>query len=377
MIAYLEVYQIERQLCEEEGAESDSKKVVLNRRIIAIQKTIIQCLRVGSQEDALSQFVRSRRVQDDLATAISDFESGRPQVYDLYIREYAEFPIEAELRGFVYDRKLTALTAYHDHLYVPFIDENADEIREKAGEFVSDVVIPALCGHLPGAASERFCLDIAYRKNLDGTYKFWCVELNCFAEIAGTCKFTWHNDKAVLMGLDPFEFRYNSKIPKFDPFFASSHTRWMDDLLVKYGYPSYAEIIAKANPYKRTPQQLMDDLFELADMDKSSTLSLVETDRVACAFASLGFGSSSEHCFTPPYYKLAEALGIETTAQGGTFNHYLDQDVVVEYWLAHAPELQPDGTYSEKVIDVILGAGKLASDIDWTPTPEDSAMAGL
>ena len=34
------------------------------------------------------------------------------------------------------------------------------------------------------------------------------VELNPMAELAGAACFKWSQDKAVLLGVDPFEFRY-------------------------------------------------------------------------------------------------------------------------------------------------------------------------
>jgi len=235
----LEEEALRREEAAECGDVDMGQAAVLNRRVTAIQRSVIQCLCVQSVEDCLLQFALSKRVQNDLANAMEDHAKGRPQTYDLYIREYAEFPIETELRAFVYDRKLTAITAHHDHLYVPFLDHHHQEVEREATRFANEIVIPALCGNLPHAASDRFCFDIAYKRGADGTYRFWCVELNCFAEIAGACMFHWQRDKAVLMGLPMQgggggpEFRYNKSVPRFDPFFASSHTRWMDDLLVR------------------------------------------------------------------------------------------------------------------------------------------------
>ena len=45
--------------------------------------------------------------------------------------------------------------------------------------------------------------------------KLYIVELNPLAEFAGTGLFKWHvkHDKAVLLGIEPFEFRCHLTLP--------------------------------------------------------------------------------------------------------------------------------------------------------------------
>merc|ERR1712038_289598 len=54
-----------------------------------------------------------------------------------------------------------------------------------------------------------FIIDIV----VDDDGMVWVVEVNPFGELAGSCLFGWSQDKAVLMGEKPFEFRIVEEPP--------------------------------------------------------------------------------------------------------------------------------------------------------------------
>lgn len=60
-----------------------------------------------------------------------------------------------------------------------------------------------------------YVTDLVIEPRLDGGFNVYLVELNPLCEAAGSCLFTWHKDRAVLLGAAPYEFRINDKIPPF------------------------------------------------------------------------------------------------------------------------------------------------------------------
>ena len=50
------------------------------------------------------------------------------------------------------------------------------------------------------------------------------------AELAGAACFKWSQDKALLLGLDEFEFRFNTKVPHFGGV-NPAQQKFMEDVL--------------------------------------------------------------------------------------------------------------------------------------------------
>ena len=66
-------------------------------------------LAVSSGKEALELLTKSQRIQGDLGVCL---ETSEPM--SLVVREFVEFPVENELRGFVYKGAFTALTQYNN-----------------------------------------------------------------------------------------------------------------------------------------------------------------------------------------------------------------------------------------------------------------------
>ena len=66
-------------------------------------------LAISSGKEALELLTKSKRIQGDLAACL---EKSEPM--SLVVREFVHFPVENELRGFVYKGEFTALTQYNN-----------------------------------------------------------------------------------------------------------------------------------------------------------------------------------------------------------------------------------------------------------------------
>ena len=69
-------------------------------------------------------------------------------------------------------------------------------------------MVPAL----EQTALKSFVLDLVNIPTEQGQFEIHVVELNPFFEATGGCLFDWNLDKPVLMGIEPFEFRYNKSV---------------------------------------------------------------------------------------------------------------------------------------------------------------------
>ena len=119
---------------------------------------------------------RSTRIQGTLEEAIKNSEP-----MNLIVREFVHFPVKNELRGFVYNGVLTALTQYNNLAYFPEHKEGKAEVEEKVKSFVK-VFIKAMEPVL-----DSFVMDLV----VDDGGKVWVVEINPFGEAAAGCLYAW------------------------------------------------------------------------------------------------------------------------------------------------------------------------------------------
>ncbi|KAJ5072034.1 cell division cycle protein [Anaeramoeba ignava] len=202
-----------------ENFDNDEKDLTdINRRVHALYITSVDALKCKDGEDAVRLLVESFRIQDDLEEYSKD-----PKGYPLsiFLRDFLTFPVELELRAFIYKKKFTSMTQYNQFLFFPRVFRTKDKILEKAKKFVEEELIPKI-------PSESYVLDLlmTYKNLNDVTNPFiyddklldqldFCVvELNPLAEFAGTGLFTWMNDWDILTGEKPFEFRIVNELPK-------------------------------------------------------------------------------------------------------------------------------------------------------------------
>ena len=139
-----------------------------------------EILAISSGSEAVDLFRKSSRIVGDLEHCL---EVSEPM--NLIVREFVQFPVKNELRGFVYQGSLTALTQYNRTCYFPDQLETKVEVEEKVHTFMEGF-IDAMRSLL-----ESFVVDIV----VDIAGQVWVVEVNPFGELADSCLFSWTKDR--------------------------------------------------------------------------------------------------------------------------------------------------------------------------------------
>eukprot|EP01120_Amphizonella_sp_Union-15-10_P013693 TRINITY_DN6420_c0_g1_i1.p1 TRINITY_DN6420_c0_g1~~TRINITY_DN6420_c0_g1_i1.p1 ORF type:complete len:287 (-),score=52.20 TRINITY_DN6420_c0_g1_i1:312-1130(-) len=97
-----------------------------NNDLIAIRRAFAEVLSISDLNSAINLLAFSSRIISDLKRAL-EYGSENWQIY-LVVREFCKVPIEGEFRGFVYNKKLTALSQYYTQCYFPILIQNKERI---------------------------------------------------------------------------------------------------------------------------------------------------------------------------------------------------------------------------------------------------------
>jgi len=163
-----------------------------NEVTIAIWFSMLKALVVKNGKEALNLFMKSDRVREDCRREI-----GREEDYDMtvIIRKWVDIPCQLEVRGFVTNRNLNALTQYYDNCFLEELVDRKNELEEKifrCWEEIKDL--------LPFEnAIVDFCLDENDNAIL--------LEINPFDTFTGSGLFCYIQDWEVITGRAKFEFR--------------------------------------------------------------------------------------------------------------------------------------------------------------------------
>ena len=188
-----------KHLVESTTLPIDDKVPRLYYKLIAFYQASTEILAISNGKQGVDMLIMSNRIQGDLKMCL---EKSEP--LNLIIREFVQFPVEHELRGFVWKKHLTALSQYNNIAFLPSLVKNKDEIGNKVKLFM-EKFIPII-----GDRVDNFVVDIV----LDHNGKVWIVELNPFGELAGSCLFSWITDRELLLNEDGrFEFRIQDTPP--------------------------------------------------------------------------------------------------------------------------------------------------------------------
>ena len=139
-----------------------------------------EILAISSGSEAVDLFRKSSRIVGDLEHCL---EVSEPM--NLIVREFVQFPVKNELRGFVYQGSLTALTQYNRTCYFPDQLETKAEVEEKVHTFMKGFIVAMR------SLLESFVVDIV----VDTAGQVWVVEVNPFGELADSCLFSWTKDR--------------------------------------------------------------------------------------------------------------------------------------------------------------------------------------
>ena len=100
-------------------------------------------------------------------------------------------------RGFVYGKKLNAVSHYYQFLYSEVLVERKEEISRKIVEYFERHVKEKI-------PLENYVIDFAVIGE-----EVCVIELNPFAQNTSSALFSWENEEKLLMGGSTFEFRIN------------------------------------------------------------------------------------------------------------------------------------------------------------------------
>ncbi|CAF0946305.1 unnamed protein product [Adineta ricciae] len=183
--------QIFQQIFNELKSDETSKH---NQQMIALDEASIRILAVYDGFHAVQLLLASERIQDDLKSSLS---------LNLIVREFLmdRQSLKSEFRAFIYKRKLTALTQYNEYIVDRVLIEQKRIVLESVENFFKT---ENLLEQIP---YDNCVLDLILIENSPGNYRVYICEVNPLAEFAGTGLFSWLNDRAILLGDAPFEFR--------------------------------------------------------------------------------------------------------------------------------------------------------------------------
>jgi hypothetical protein len=138
----------------------------------------------------------SHRCWQDLS---SSKDVGSP--VGVVLRQWASIHPSLEFRGFVYDKKLNAISSYNRAVCWPGVPEKVAEIEEKCRTYYEKIK-----SKIPDNM-KNFIVDFAILE--DGSVTV--VEFNDFADFEGCGSnaelFSWATDEDILKGKKPFETR--------------------------------------------------------------------------------------------------------------------------------------------------------------------------
>jgi len=112
---------------------------------------------------------------------------------------------ELELRVFVHNKKVTAISQYVWSCPGYFSKQSDPKLIEIAAKVI-DYIQGEIIITLSGSIGDSFVADLYYDDVLD---KLRVIEFNCFGYwlAAGSALFHWINDKKILYGTDAVTFR--------------------------------------------------------------------------------------------------------------------------------------------------------------------------
>ena len=169
----------------------------LNNKLILLQQGVIESLNVKSGLEGVQLLVSSNRVGEDLEYALEPGDSDFSKRCSLVLRQWVDIPLWAEFRGFVWDRKLTAIGQYNHPVVFSELGSDIDKIKSNLEEFYDSIK-----SQIP---IDRYIIDFAWTPD-----QVYLVEINPFdGEIvfpASTGLWNWDSDRNQMMH-GPLELR--------------------------------------------------------------------------------------------------------------------------------------------------------------------------
>lgn len=120
--------QIYRKLCIDRDART------ANERLACLMQAGVESLAVSSAAEAMFVLERSKRVCADMSIALEQ-RAKRAWAESLVVRAWVPLDAGMEFRGFVHQRRLTALSQYNYAVFYPHVVAQRHEISERIQRF--------------------------------------------------------------------------------------------------------------------------------------------------------------------------------------------------------------------------------------------------
>eukprot|EP01080_Neovahlkampfia_damariscottae_P003534 gene3534-6269_t len=181
---------------QEEEWKKEGREFLMNeeiRRIHALYIASTSTMKIQKGIEGIQLLIESERTQQEFKKFMKYGEIEYP--IKLIIREFANFDVEMEFRGFIYNvknedgsktKKLTGLTQYNNFCYFPKLILKQDSIQNSIRDFVNQEMIP-------NVQLENFVIDIVLIEN-EKNYNIKIIEINPFGEFCGGGMFNWDID---------------------------------------------------------------------------------------------------------------------------------------------------------------------------------------
>eukprot|EP01089_Gocevia_fonbrunei_P021407 TRINITY_DN8318_c0_g1_i2.p1 TRINITY_DN8318_c0_g1~~TRINITY_DN8318_c0_g1_i2.p1 ORF type:complete len:281 (-),score=36.93 TRINITY_DN8318_c0_g1_i2:67-909(-) len=185
------------QKCKETFEKEITKANSDNDKLIALLKSSLAGLCVTNSKEVLDLLTSSKRIYEDFSQDLVKIKQSNSLKFtqNVILREWVNIPIEMEFRGFVYQKKLTALSQYYHTVYFPHLKDQISDIIEKIKSFWNDELINVI-------PIETSIVDFAVLET-----RILVIELNPFAIATDPALFSWKTDLDILEGREPFESR--------------------------------------------------------------------------------------------------------------------------------------------------------------------------
>jgi len=200
-IAEKKIAELKKLPTPEPFAPNTSANIALH----ALYHSSTASLAASRGEQAVELLVKSDRIQGDIEKFVEQAAKNPKEEFNVVVREFKIFDVMLEFRGFVYNGKLTALTQYNEYVYFPQLINHKEIIESTIKKFFEDVLLGI--GGLKNFVVDFLLIDRNDDHSRYDNLSVYVVELNPFAEFAGSGLFTWTSDMDTLLGKKPFEFR--------------------------------------------------------------------------------------------------------------------------------------------------------------------------
>ncbi|RUS81413.1 hypothetical protein EGW08_010851 [Elysia chlorotica] len=193
--------QMYQELISQENLTNLTPVDIENLQVTSLLKAAFQALKMKSADDVIDCCVRSERVYQDLLLALALPSRFRE---NWIVRKFVDIDVDMEFRGFVHQRRLTALSQYNYLIYSQRLARNKDFYLQTISTFFDINIKPKLCSFV-----KDYIIDFAVCEN---GAKVWVIEINPFLITTDAALFSWEHERHLLEGsVDRVEFRVVEK----------------------------------------------------------------------------------------------------------------------------------------------------------------------